>query len=109
MRVEIIRKLDASDLNSEEVGDSLEEGDAAPANLGGDCKDNEVGVGLEEKEYDFSTAVVGEDTSTEVGVGEGGDDAPNARPSSQASVSSSVGSIALPLLTPRDRRAAMVV
>ncbi len=35
LRVEIIRRLDASDLNSEEGGDSLEGGDAAPANLGG--------------------------------------------------------------------------
>jgi hypothetical protein len=44
-----------------------------------------------------------------VGVGEGGDDAPNAWPSSRASVSSGVGSIAVPLLPPRDERAAMVV
>ncbi len=109
MRVEIICRLDASDLNSEEGGDSLEGGDAAPANLGGDCKDDEIGVGLEEEEDNFSTAVVGEDTSIEVGVGEGEDDAPNARPSLQASVSSSVGSVAVPLLTPRDRGAATVV
>ncbi len=46
---------------------------------------------------------------TEVGGGEGGDDATNARPSSRASVSSGVGSIAVPLLPPRDRRAATVV
>jgi hypothetical protein len=64
---------------------------------------------LEEEEDDFTTAVVGEDTSTEVGVGEGGDDAPNTRPSLQASVSSSVGSVAVLLLTPHDRQAAMVV
>jgi hypothetical protein len=87
----------------------LEGGDAAPANLGGDRKENEVGVGLEEDEDNFSNAVVGEDTSTEVGVGEGGDDAPNARPSSRASVSSGVGSAAVPLLPPRDGRAATVV
>ncbi len=86
LQVEIISRLDASDLNSEEGGDSLEGGDAAPANLGGDRKDNEVGVGLEEKEDNFSTAVVGEDTSTEVGRGEGGDDAPNAQPTLRASV-----------------------
>jgi hypothetical protein len=48
-------------------------------NFGGNREDDEVGVGLEEEEDDFSTAGVGEDTSTEVGVGEGGDDAPNAR------------------------------
>ncbi len=35
LRVEIISRLDASDLNSEEGGDSLEGGDVAPANLGG--------------------------------------------------------------------------
>jgi hypothetical protein len=64
---------------------------------------------LEEEEDNFSTAVEGEDTSTEVGGGEGGDDATNARPSSRASVSSSVGSIAVPLLSPCDRRAATVV
>ncbi len=109
LRVEIICCLDASDLNSEEGEDSLEGGDAAPANLGGDREDNEVGVGLEEDEDDFSTAVVGEDTSTEVGVGEGGDDAPNAQPSLRASVSSGVGSVAVPLLPLRDRRAATVV
>ncbi len=109
MRVEIICRLDASDLNSEEGGDSLEGGDAAPENLGGDCKDDEVGVGLEEEEDDFSTAGVGEVTSKEVGVGEGGDNAPNARPSLWASVSSSVGSVAVLLLAPRDRRAAMIV
>ncbi len=109
LRVEIIHCLDASDLNSEESGDSLEGGDAAPANLGGDRKDDEVGVGLEEDEDDFSTAVVGDDTSTEVGVSEGGDDAPNAWPSLRASVSSGVGSVAVPLLPPRDGRAAMVV
>ncbi len=109
LRVEIIRRLDASDLNSEEGGDSLEGGDAAPANSGGDCKEDEVGVGLEEEEGDFSTAVVGEDTSTEVGVGEGGDDAPKARQSSRASVSSSVGSVAVPSLPPRGRRAAAVI
>ena len=95
MRVEIICRLDASDLNSEEGEDSLEGGDTAPANLGGDRKDDEVGVGLKEDEDNSSTAVVGEDTSTEVGVGEGGDDAPNARPSSWASVSSSAGSVAV--------------
>jgi hypothetical protein len=50
----------------------------APANLGVDRKDDEVGVGLEEEEDDFSTAVVGEDTSTEVAGDEGGDNAPNA-------------------------------
>ena len=64
---------------------------------------------MEEDEDDFSTAGVGEDTSTVVGAGEEGDDAPNARPSSRASVSSSVGSVAVPLLPPRDRGAAMVV
>jgi hypothetical protein len=109
LRVEIISRLDASDLNSEEGGDSLEGGDAAPANLGGDCKDDEVGVGLEEEEDDFSNAVVGEDTSTEVGGDEGGDDAPTAWPSSRVSVSSGVGSVAVPSLPPRDRRAATVV
>ncbi len=76
---------------------------------GGDCEEDEVGVGLEEEEGDFSTAVVGEDTSTEVGGGEGGDEAPNARPSSQASASSGVGSVAVLSLPPCDRRAAMVV
>jgi hypothetical protein len=45
LRVEIICRLDASDLNSEEGEDSLEGGDTAPANLGGDCKDDEVGLG----------------------------------------------------------------
>ncbi len=35
LRVEIIRTLDASDLNSEEGEDSLKGGDTAPANLGG--------------------------------------------------------------------------
>jgi hypothetical protein len=109
LRVDIICKLDASDLNSEEGGDSLEGGDAVPANLVGDCKEDELGVGLEEEEDNFSTAVVGEDTSTEVGVGEGGDDAPNARPSLQVSVSSSVGSVAVLSLPPCDRRAATVV
>ncbi len=109
LRVEIVCCLDASDLNSEEGGVSLEGGDAAPANLGGDCKDDELGVGLEEDEDNFSTTVVGEDASTVVGVGEGGDDAPNAQPSSRASVSSGVGSVAVPLLPPRDRRAATVV
>jgi hypothetical protein len=76
---------------------------------GEDCEDNEVGVGLEEDEDDFSTAVVGEDTSTEVGVGEGGDDAFNVRPSLRASVSSGVGSVAVLLLSSHDRRAATVV
>ncbi len=79
MRVEIIQTLDASDLNSKEGGDSLEGGETAPANLGGDRKDNEVGVGLEEDEDDFSTAGVGEDTSTVVGAGEEGDDAQRGR------------------------------
>ncbi len=97
--------MDASDLNSEEGEDSLEGGDTAPANLGVDRKNNEVGVGLEEDEEDFSTAGVVEDTSTVVGAGEEGDDAPNARPSSRASVSSGVGSVAVT----RDRRAATVV
>ncbi len=60
---------------------------------------------MEEDEDNFSTAGVGEDTSTVVGAGEEGDDAPNARPSSRASVSSGVGSVAVT----RDRRAAMVV
>ncbi len=105
LRVEIIRTLDASDLNSEEGEDSLEGGDTAPANLGVDCKNNEVGVGLEEDEEDVSSAWVVEDTSTVVGAGEEGDDAPNARPSSRASVSSGVGSVAVT----RDRRAATVV
>ncbi len=105
MQVEIITsRLDASDLNSEEGGDSLEGGEATPANLGGDRKDDEVGVRLEEDEDDFSTAVVGEDASTEVGGDEGGDDAPTARPSLQASVSSGLGSVAVPLLPPRDRQ-----
>jgi hypothetical protein len=105
LRVEIIRTLDASDLNSEEGEDSLEGGDMAPANLGGDRKDDQVGVGLEEDEDDFSTAGVGEDTSTVVGAGEEGDDTPNARPSSRASVSSGVGSVAVT----HDRKAATVV
>jgi hypothetical protein len=83
-----------SDLNSEEGGDSLEGGDSTPANLRGDCKDNELGVGLEEEEDDFSTAVVGEDTSTEVGEDEGG----------RASVSSGLGFVAVPSLPPRDRQ-----
>jgi hypothetical protein len=103
LRVEIINSLDASDLNSEEGGDSLEGGDAAAANLGGDHKDDKVGVGLEQEEDDFSTVVVGEDTSTEVGGDEGVDDAATARPSSQAFVSSGSGSVAVPLLPPRDR------
>ncbi len=64
---------------------------------------------MEEEEDDFSTAVVGENTSTEVGGDEGGDDAPTARPSLRASVSSGVGSVAVLLLPPRDRRAATVV
>jgi hypothetical protein len=102
LRVEIICSLDTSDLNSEEGRDSFEGGEAAPANLGGDHEDNKVGAGLEEEEVDLSTAVVGEDTSTEVGVGEGGDDALNARPSLRASVSSGVGSVALPSLPPLD-------
>jgi hypothetical protein len=38
LRVEIICRLDASDLNSEEGGDSLEGGDTTPANLGGIAK-----------------------------------------------------------------------
>ncbi len=76
---------------------------------GGDHEDNEVGVGLEEDEDDFSNIVVDEDTSTEVGVGEGGDDAPNAWPSLQTSVSSSVDSVAVLLLPPHDGRAATVV
>jgi hypothetical protein len=105
LRVEIIRTLDASDLNSEEGEDCLEGGDTAPANLGGDRNDDEVGVGLEEDEYNFSIAGVGEDTSTVVGADEEGDDAPNARPSSQAFVSSGVGSVAVT----HDRRAATVV
>ncbi len=104
MRVEIISRLDTSDLNSEEGGDSLEGGDATPANLGGDHKDNEVGVGLEEEEGNFSTAVVGEDTSTEVSGDEGGDDAPTARPSLRASISSGLGSVAVPPLSSRDRQ-----
>ncbi len=105
MRVEIIGTLEASDLNSEEGEDSSEGGDTAPANLGGDREDDEAGVGLVEDEDDFSTAGVGEDTSTVVRAGEEGDDAPNARPSSRASISSGVGSVAVT----RDRRAATVV
>ncbi len=108
LQVEIISKLDASDLNSEEGGGRLEGGDVAPANLGGDCEADEVGVGLEEEEDNFSTAVEGEDASTEVGGGEGGDYATNAWPSSRASVSSGVGSVAVLLLPPQDRRVAMV-
>jgi hypothetical protein len=104
LRVEIIGRLDASDLNLEEGGDSLEGGDTATANLGGNGKDDEVGVGLEEEEDNFSTAVVGEDTSTVVGGVEGADDAAIARPSPRVSVSSGSGSVAVPLLPPRDRQ-----
>ncbi len=104
LRVEIINRLDASDLNSGEGKDSFEGGDATAANLGGGCKDDEVGVGLEEEEEDdFSTAVVGEDTSTVLGGDEGVDDAATARPSSRASVSSGSGSVAVPSLPPHDR------
>jgi hypothetical protein len=118
LRVEIIIRLDASDLSLEEGGESLEGGDLTAANLGGDCKEDKVGVGLEEEEDNFSTAVVGEDISTEVGGDEGVDDAATARPSLQASVSSGSGSVAVPSLPPHDRqssqsaasqRAAMVV
>ncbi len=76
---------------------------------GGDREDDEVGVVLEEDEDDVSTTGVGEETSTVVGAGEEGDDAPNARPSSRASVASGVGSVAVPLLPPHDRGAATVV
>jgi hypothetical protein len=99
LRVEIICSLDALDLNSEEGSNSLEGGDAAPANLEGGCIDNEVGVGSEEEEDDLSTAVMGEDASTEVGVGEVGDDAPNPRPASRAS---GVRSVTVQLLPPLD-------
>ncbi len=92
-----------SDLNSEEGEDKLEEGDAMAANLGGDCKDNEVEDGLEEEDT-FSTALVGEDIGTVVGGDEGVDDAAAARPSSQASVSSGSGSVAVPLLPPQNRQ-----
>jgi hypothetical protein len=60
LRVEIINRLDASDLNLEEGEDSLEEGDAMAANLGGDCKDDEVEGGLEEED-ELRSAVAGED------------------------------------------------
>jgi hypothetical protein len=100
--VEIINRLDASDLNLEEGEDSLEEGDATAANIWGDCKDNEVGDVLEEED-DVSTAVVGEDTSTVVGGDEGVDDAATAQPLSRAFVSSGSVSVAMPLLTPQDR------
>jgi hypothetical protein len=80
--------LDVLDLNLEEGEDSLEEGDATAANLGGDCKDDEVEDGLEEEDK-FSTTVAGEDIGTMVGKDEGVDDAAAARPSSQASVQSS--------------------
>jgi hypothetical protein len=46
---------------------------------------------------------VGEDTGTEVCGDEGVDDAPTALPSSRASVSSGLGSVAVPLLPPHDR------
>jgi hypothetical protein len=103
LRVEIINRLDASDLNYEEGDNSLEEGDATTANLRRDCEGNEVEDGLEEED-DFSIAVVGEDSSTVVGGDEGVDDAATLRPSSQASVSSSSGLVAVPLLPPRNRQ-----
>ena len=53
--------------------------------------------------------MVGEDTSTGMGGGEGEDAASNARPLPRTSVSSGVGSVAVPLLPPHDRRAATVV
>jgi hypothetical protein len=70
--------------------------------LGGDCKDNAVGVGMEEED-NLSNAVVGEDTGTVVGGDEGVDDAATARPSLRASVSSGSGSVAVSLLPPHDR------
>ena len=85
MRVEIINRLDASDLNSGEGDNSLEEVEAITANLGGDCKDDEVEDGLEEEDK-FSTAVAGKDICTVVGRDEGVDDAAAARPSLRASV-----------------------
>ncbi len=103
LRVEIINRLDVSDLNLEEGEDSLEEGDTTAANLGGDCKDNEVEDGLEEEDK-FSTAVVGEDIGTVVGGDEGGDDAAAARPSLRASVSSGSGSVAVLSLPPQNRQ-----
>ncbi len=102
MRVEIISRLDASDLNSEEGDNSLEESNATAANLGGGHEDSEVGDGLEEAD-NFSTAVVGEDTSTVVGEDEEVDDAATAWPSSWVSVSSGSGSVAVPSLPPHDR------
>ncbi len=77
-----------SDLNLEEGEDSLEESDATAANLGGDCKDDEVEDGLKEEDR-FITAVVGEDIGPVVGRDEEVDDAAAARPSSRASVQSS--------------------
>ena len=101
--VEIINRLDASDLNLEEGEDSLEEGDAMAANLGGDCEDNEVQDGLEEEDK-FSTAEAGEDIGTVVGRDEGVDDATAARPSLWLSVSSGSGSVAVPSLPPQNRQ-----
>ncbi len=92
-----------SDLNSEEGEDSLEEGDATAANLGGDHKDNGVEDGLEEEDK-FTTAVVGKDIGTVVGRDEGVDDAAAVRPSSWASVLSGSGSVAVPLLPPQNRK-----
>jgi hypothetical protein len=99
LRVEIINRLDASDLMRivwKRVTRRLQI-------WGGDCKDNEVEDGLEEEDK-FSTAVVGEDIGTVVGRDEGVDDAAAARPSSRASVSSGSGSVAVPSLPPQNRQ-----
>jgi hypothetical protein len=103
LRVEILNRLDASDPNLEEGENSLEEGDATAATLGGDPKDDEVEDELEEEDK-FSTAVVGEDTGTVAGGDEGVDDAATAHPSLQASVSSGSGTVAVPLLPPHNRQ-----
>ncbi len=103
LQVEIINRFDASGLNLEEGEDSLEEGDAMAANLGGDCEDNEVQDGLEEEDK-FSTAEAGEDIGTVVGRDEGVDDATAARPSLWLSVSSGSGSVAVLLLPPQNRQ-----
>jgi hypothetical protein len=85
LRVEIINRMDASDLNLEEGEDSVEEGDVTAANLGGGPEDDEVEDGLEEEDK-LSTTVAGEDIVTVVGRDEGVDDAAAARPSLRASV-----------------------
>ncbi len=80
LRIDIINRLNALDLNLEESEENLGEGEATALNLGGDGKDDEVGVGSD-KSDNISTTVMGGDT-TVVGGDEGVDDAITAQPSS---------------------------